>query len=200
MELSIPLEKKLNKHDEYKRRRMELVDEVSEVNIGSSVSPKMVRIGKNTSPKQGKVIEKLIRECKDVFTWTYDDMKTYDPSIIEHTIPPKERGKPYRKKICNINRKLAPLVKKEIEKMLDVGIIRPIRHTTWVFNHVIVRKKSKETRICIDFRKLNQVSLKDNYPLPNMENLLQSVTRVELLSTLEVFSWYNKVQIKKEDR
>ena len=52
MELSIPLEKKLNKHDEYKRRRMELVDEVSEVNIGSSVSPKMVRIGKNTSPKE----------------------------------------------------------------------------------------------------------------------------------------------------
>ena len=56
MELSIPLEKKLNKHDEYKKRRMELVDEVSEVNIGSSVSPKMVRIGKNTSPKERKVI------------------------------------------------------------------------------------------------------------------------------------------------
>ena len=65
---------------------------------------------------------------------------------------------------------------------------------------MIVRKKSKETRICVDFRKLNQVSQKDNYPLPNMENLLQSVTGVELLSMLEVFSWYNKVQIKKEDR
>ena len=56
MELSIPLEKKINKHDEYKRRRMELVDEVSEVNLGCSVSPKMVRIGKNTSPKEQKVI------------------------------------------------------------------------------------------------------------------------------------------------
>ena len=56
MELSIPLEKKLNKHDEYKKRRMELVDEVSELNIGSFVCPKMVRIGKNTSPKERKVI------------------------------------------------------------------------------------------------------------------------------------------------
>ena len=56
MELSIPLEKKLNKHGEYKRMRMEPVDEVSEVNLGSSVSPKMVRIGKNTSPKERKAI------------------------------------------------------------------------------------------------------------------------------------------------
>ena len=50
MKLSIPLEKKFNRHDEYKGRGMEPVDVVIEVNIGSSISPTMVRIGKNTSP------------------------------------------------------------------------------------------------------------------------------------------------------
>ena len=84
--------------------------------------------------------------------------------------------------------------------MLTAVIIRPVRHTTWVSNPMIVRKKSGEIRICIDFRNLNQASLKDNYPLPNMENLLQSVTGVGMLSMLDGFSGYNQVHIKKEDR
>ena len=84
--------------------------------------------------------------------------------------------------------------------MLAARIIRPVRHTTWVSNPVIVRKKSGEIRICIDFRNLNQASLKDNYLLPNMENLLQSVTGTGMLSMLDGFSGYNQVRIKKEDR
>ena len=65
---------------------------------------------------------------------------------------------------------------------------------------MIVRKKSGEIRICIDFRNLNRASLRKNYPLPNMENLLQSVTGARMLSTLDGFSRYNQVRIKKEDR
>ena len=133
----------------------------------------MVKIGKNASLKERKEIENMIRKYKDIFSWTYDDLKTYDPSIIEHTISLKEGSKPYRQNFRNVNPKLAPLIKKELEKMLADKIIRPVRHTTWVSNPAIVRKKSGEIRICIDFRNLNQNSLKDNYPLPNMENLLQ---------------------------
>ena len=142
----------------------------------------------------------LSSEYKDIFAWTYDDLKTYDPSIIEHTIPLKEGSKHYRKKLRNVNPKLAPLIKKELEKMLAAGIIRLVRHTTWVSNHVIVRNKSGEIRICIDFIKLNLAFLKDNYPLPNMENLLQIVTGGGMLSMLDGFSGYNQVQIRKGDR
>ena len=92
------------------------------------------------------------------------------------------------------------MIKKEHEKMLAAGIIRPVRHTTRVSNLMIMRKKNNEIRICIDFRNLNQASLKDNYPLPNMENLLQSVTSACMLSMLDGFSGYNQVRIKREDR
>ena len=83
IKLSIPLEKNFNRHDEYKGRRAEPVDEVVEINIGTLISPKMVKIGKNASPKERKEIENIIREYKDIFSWTYDDLKTYDPSIID---------------------------------------------------------------------------------------------------------------------
>ena len=123
MKLAIPLEKNFNRHDEYRGKRSEPVDEVLEINIGSSISPKMIKIGKNASPKERKAIENLIREYKDVFAWTYNDLKTFDPAIVEHTIPLNEGGKLYRQKLRNINPKLAPLIKKELEKMLGAGII-----------------------------------------------------------------------------
>ena len=67
IKLSIPLENNFNRHDDYKGRRVELVDEVIEINIGTHVSPKMVKVGKNASPKERKEIENLIQEYKDVF-------------------------------------------------------------------------------------------------------------------------------------
>ena len=57
-------------------------------------------------------------------------------------------------------------------KMHDAGIIVPIRYSEWVSNLVSVRKKTGDIRICIDFRDLNKVSLKDNYPLPKMDHIL----------------------------
>ena len=66
MTLAIPLEKNFNRHDEYGGKRAEPVDEALEINIGCSVSPKMIKIGKNASPKESKAIENLIREYTDV--------------------------------------------------------------------------------------------------------------------------------------
>ena len=181
MKLAIPLEKNFKRHDGYKGKRVEPVDEVIDINIGSSVSPKMIKIGKKASPKERKAIENLIREYKDVFAWTYDDLKTFDPAIIEHTIPLNEGANPYRKKLRNFNPKLSPLIKKELEKMLATGMIRPIKHTTWVSNPVIVWKKSGEIRVCIDFRNLNQASLKDNYHFTIRYVLKKKIEKKRLL-------------------
>ena len=67
-------------------------------------------------------------------------------------------------------------------------------------NLVPVRKKSGDIRICIDFRNLNRASLKDNYLVPAMEQILQSVSESVMLSLLDGFSGYNQVLVSKEDR
>jgi hypothetical protein len=63
-----------------------------------------------------------------------------------------------------------------------------------------VRKKNEEIRVCIDFRNLSRACLKDNYPLPNMDHLLQTVTGLEMMSMLDGFSGYNQVAVAKKDR
>ena len=60
----------------------------------------------------------------------------------------------------------------EIHKMLEARIIYPIHHSTWIANVVPIQKKNKENNICVNFRKLNQASLKDNHAFPNMDLLL----------------------------
>jgi hypothetical protein len=65
---------------------------------------------------------------------------------------------------------------------------------------VPVRKKSGEILLCVDFRNLNRASEKDNYPVPPMEKLLQSVSSSEIFSLLDGFSGYNQVLVSQEDR
>ena len=71
--------------------------------------------------------------------------------------------------------------------MYDAGIIVPIRYSEWVSNHVSVRKKIEEIRLCIDFRNLNKSSLKDNYPFPKMDHILKKVVGSKRISCWMVF-------------
>jgi hypothetical protein len=118
-------------------------------------------------------------------------LKSYDTSIIQHRIPIKEDQKPFRQKLRRINPKLLPLIGKEIKKMYDAKIIVPLHFSKWGSNLVPTWKKSREIRLFIDFRNLNKVSLKDNYPLPKMEHILQKAVGSSQISLLDGFSVYN---------
>jgi len=64
------------------------------------------------------------------------------------------------------------VIEKELKKLLYAKIIIPLIYSTWVANLVLVMKKNGEIRPCVDFRNLNNFSLKDNYPLPKMDRIL----------------------------
>jgi hypothetical protein len=95
---------------------------------------------------------------------------------------------------------LLPLIDKEIKKMYDAKIIVPLRFSKWVSNLVPTRKKTGEIRLSIDFINLNKVSLKDNYPLPKMDHILQKVVGSSRIYLLDGFSSYNQVLVHPEDQ
>ena len=99
----------------------------------------------------------------------YDDLKGYDPRLFQYTIDLIDNVKPVRQKQRPVNPKIEPLMRKELSKLIEDNIIFPIKHSSWVANLVPVRKKSGEIRLCVDFRDLNQASLRDHHPLPSME-------------------------------
>jgi ribonuclease HI len=170
------------------------------VNLGTNDNPQCINLGVGCSEQEKAAFIKLFKEFKDVFAWTYDDLKTFDPNIIQHVIPMKPQTLPFQQKLRKMHPKLEPTVKKELNKLLNAKIIFPVRHTQWVSNLVPVRKKSGEIRLCVDFQNLNRVSDKDNYPVPPMEQILQHVSGSERLSLLDGFSGYNQVLMSPPDQ
>eukprot|EP00253_Pinus_taeda_P021305 PITA_21305 len=124
----------------------------------------------------------------------------YDTSIIHHTIPIIYEEKPMQQKLRKIHPNLEGQIKVELNKLLKAKIIFPVRHSKWISNLVLVRKKNGDIRICINFRNLIKASQKDNLPLPTMEQTLHSVAGSELMSFLDGFSGYKQILVHPDDR
>ena len=146
--------------------------DIEDYNIGTEENPKMVKLSKTLPPDKKLKYVELIKEFQDVFAWSYEDLKSYDTFVIQHTIPLKENQKPFKQKLRRINPVLLPSIETKIKRMHDAGIIAPIRFSEWVSHLVPTRKKTREIRLCVDLRNVNKVSLKDNYPLPKMDHIL----------------------------
>ena len=120
--------------------------------------------------------------------------------MIQHTIPLKENQKPFKQKLKRVNPVLLPLIEKEVKRMYEAGKIAPIRFSEWVSNLVPTRKKTGEIRLCGDLRNLNNVSLKDHYPLPKMDHILQRVVGASIISLLDGFSGFNQILVHPDDQ
>jgi len=130
----------------------------------------------------------LLKEFKDVFTWTYKDLKRIPPELAQHiieldtTIPPAHLAR-YR-----LNLNYVTVVKQDIDKLIATKFIQFVEEATWLSPIVIVPKKNGKLKICIDFRKLNVATKKDPYPLPLTDEMLNIVVRYEAHIFLDGYS------------
>jgi hypothetical protein len=144
----VPLEILFDENDVAVKGKVSIDDaDITECNLGIENNPKYVKLSSSLSREKRAEYTELLKEFFDVFAWTYEDLKTYDTSIIEHKIPLKEETKPFRKKLRQINPMLMPVMEKEVKKILDAKIIIPLRYYEWVANLVPVRKKNGEIRL-----------------------------------------------------
>jgi len=160
----------------------------------------MIKLSQSLPRDQKPKYIDLFKEFQDVFAWSYEDLKSYDTSVIQHTIPLKPNQKPFKQKLRRINPMLLPLIEKEVKRMFEARIIAPIRFSEWVSNLVPTRKKTGEIRLCVDLRNLNKVSLKDHYPLPKMDHILQRVVGSSRISLLDGFSGFNQILVHPDDQ
>ena len=141
-----------------------------------------------------------MKDLSDVFASSYKDLKSYDTTIIQHTIPIKENENPFRQKLKRINPLPFHLIEKEIRNLFDEKIIVSFRCSKWLANLVSIRKKNGEIMVCVDFRNLNKVSLKDNYHLPKMDHISKKVVGSQRMSMLDGFLGYNQIVVHRDDQ
>ena len=167
--------------------------------------------------QENQLLEKL-RTHRTALGWTIADIKGISPLICTHRIHLEEDVKPSRQPQRRLNLIMKEVVKNEVLKLLDVGVIYPIADSKWVSPTQVVPKKSRVTvvanenneliltrvtsdwRVCIDYRKLNAGTRKDHFPLPFVDQMLERVARHEFYCFLDGYSGYNQIEIALEDQ
>lgn len=92
------------------------------------------------------------------------------------------------------------MIKIELQKLLDVNFIYPISDSKWVSPLVVVPKNNGKWRICVDYRELNKATQKDHFPLPFIDQVLDTLAGKKLFYFLDGFSGYNQIRIAPKDQ
>jgi len=135
----------------------------------------------------------------ELFAWSYKDMPRLGESFLIHNLVVEQGVAPIKQKLRKIPFYVSLLVMKEIKKLLEVGFIRPIDYLEWMANIVPVKKPIGEIRVCTNLKDLNKACPKDDFPLPNIDMIIDSLAGYEMLSFMDGFSRYNQIRIKESD-
>ncbi|CAN6557456.1 unnamed protein product [Malus baccata var. baccata] len=170
-----------------------------------------------TAQEEEKLL-RVLKEFKSALGWTLADIKGISPTTCMHHIFLEEGAKPTREAQRRLNPPMMEVVKKEIIKLLDCGVIYPISDSRWVSPVQCVPKKSGVTvvanaenelvpqriqtgwRVCIDYRKLNTTTRKDHFPLPFIDQMLERLAGYAFYCFLDGYSGYNQIVISPEDQ
>jgi hypothetical protein len=88
----------------------------------------------------------------------------------------------------------------EVRRLLAAEVIRPILYPTWLSNTVVVQKKNGKWRFCVDFTDLNKVCPKDHFPLPRIDQLVDSAAGHDRMSFLDAFQGYHQIPMTLSDQ
>jgi len=169
------------------------------LNLGDEDEHKKVKIGNNMSREVRGKLWDLLKEFRDVFAWSYQDMPGLDIDIVQHKFPLKEECPPVKQKLRRMKPEMSLKIKEEVKKQFDAGLLAIAKYPQWVANIVPVPKKDGKVRMCIDYRDFNRASPNDNFPLPHIDILMDNTTRFSLFSFMDGFSSYNQIKMASED-
>ena len=159
-----------------------------------------------------------VRPYRKTIGYTIDDLKGINASICMHKIHLEDDAKPTIEHQRRLNPNMKEVVKKELMKLLDAGIIYPISDSQWVSPIHVVPKKGGMTVVrnenneliptrtvtgwcmCIDYRKLNKATRKDHYPLPFIDQLLERLATHSYFCYLDGYSGFFQIPIHPDDQ
>ena len=157
----------------------------------------MLKLSKRElTEEQFSKLRDLICSFSDVFASHVFDIGTVKE--IEHGIDTRD-APPIRQRMRRTPVQFAGEEEKELDKMLEVGVIQP-SVSEWASPPVLVRKRDGTVRFCVDYRALNNITVKDVYPLPLVGDCVDTLSGNRWFSKLDAIWGYWQVTLREEDR
>lgn len=186
---------------------MSCADAEERILVNELYPEQTVVIGKQLPATFKASLERLLRANKDIFAWTYSDMTGVPRTLMidgkpfgtEHRLNKFKHVEPIKQK----RRSLAPernaAACKEVDELVQAGIVREVKYQTWVANPVMVKKNDERWRMCVDFTDINKACPKDCYPLPEIYWKVDSLSGFRLKCFLDAYKGYHQIQMVEED-
>ncbi|GJR41272.1 reverse transcriptase domain-containing protein [Tanacetum coccineum] len=174
-----------------------------------------VIISKDLSQDEKTSLINVLKNRKQAIAWKLSDIRGIDPEFCSHKILLEDDYEPSVQHQRRVNPKIHDVIKKEVEKLLDAGLIYPISDSPWVSpvpkkggmtvvtneeNELVPTRLVTGWRVCIDYRKLNEATCKDHFPLPFMDQMLERLAGNEFYCFLDGFSGYFQIPIDPKDQ
>nr|GEY67425.1 reverse transcriptase domain-containing protein [Tanacetum cinerariifolium] len=177
-----------------------------------------VIIAKDLSDEEKTALIKDLKSHKRAIAWKLSDIKGINLEFYTYKILIEDNFEPVVQHQRRVNPKIHDVIKNEVLKLLDAGLIYPIFDSPWVSPVHCVSKKGGFTvveneeneliptrlvtgwRVCIDNRKLNEATRKDHFPIPFMDQMLERLARNEYYCFIDGFSGYFQIPIDLKDK
>jgi hypothetical protein len=121
---------------------------------------------------------------KDIFAWRPSDMLGILREVTEHALKIKPGSKSVKQRLHRFDEEKRRAVGEEIEKLLVAGFIKEVYHLERLASPVLVKNKNGKWRMCVDYASLKKACPKDPYPLPRIDQVVNSTSRCETSASL----------------
>ena len=142
-------------------------------------------------------LQRILDDYSDVFRDALPKELPPDRGV-NHRIPTKEGHKPYARSPYRLSPEERSELRKQLTDLIDAGKIRP-SSSPYGAPVLFVRKSDGTLRLCVDYRMLNRDTIKDKYPLPNMQDVIDQLQGAKVFSTIDLRSGYWQIKIAPED-
>jgi hypothetical protein len=120
--------------------------------------------------------------------------------VAEHSLDIRAGSKPVKQRLCRFNEEKCRAIGEEVHKLLAARFIKEVFHPEWLANPMLVKKKNGKWRMCVDYSSLNKACPKHPFPLPRIDQIVDSTVGCELLSFLDAYSSYHQIKMKESDQ
>ena len=141
----------------------------------------------------------VIQFNADVFTWTHADMHGISPLHAAHKLNIALAAKPIKQRVRRFHPDRDLVIQTEVDNLLQNGFIREVKYPEWLANVVVVLKKENKWRVCFDYTDLNDACPKDSFPLPRIDQIVDTSAGHGMLSFLDAFSGYHQIPMHPPD-
>ena len=178
--------------DEVECEDLERVIVASDLEIFFQVGAKL--------PLQEKMLLEFLQANVDVFAWNPYEALGVDPSFICHRLNMNTAVIPKRQPPRQPSKEHVEVVRSEVVELKQAGAIKEVFYPQWLANTVVVKKKTGKWRVCVDFMDLNKACLKDPFPMPKIDQLVDATMGHPRMSFLDAFQGYQQIPLAMDDQ